>query len=1421
MLNRSDSRIKAIIATVMLPFLMLCSLAFGQSSSSLSGTVVDASQAVLPGATVTATNTETGVKTTTATNSAGVYNFASLQPGTYKVSAEMTGFQTNTITDVKLGLAAQSRLNFELAVAGVATQIEVSTSAQDLLLESSSSTGAVLSEKTVTALPLVGNDMMGMINVMGGVVRQDDTLFGNATQTFAGVNSANVNISRDGVPVKDVRFGNGVVSPSRLNPEMVAEFKMVLSPVDAEMGRGAAQVQVMTKSGGNAYHGSGVWSVMNTALDANEWANNRTTPVTQPNWRNINEYTVSAGGPIVKNKTFFFATWDQQIVRQKSIVRTPVLTPCARKGIYRYFPGWVNGNTQTLINRTNGIQTRPVVNQDGTPLTPADNADKSPYTGQLQWQSVLGQLTPEANAQIAADPVNCSQYMPDGLSVTGPNGLVAGSNWDPYRKAYDQSGYISRFSALMPLPNDYYSGDGLNVADLKWLRTVKGNDTVFGTGMDNGRKAITVKLDHNLNSANRISGTYSYETDQASAAEASWPNVGLSGVTSRKPQIFSVSFTSTLRPTLLNEFRAGLSYNEAHNIEPVSNPQTGNQMKDVLQSLMPTKDFPKWSGLPVVIAPGSGGTMFTPDNWSIGFATGISNPFGSRGDLEATWGDKDTRWTYADTMSWTRGSHSFKGGAEVRLTRSKQDSNGWAQFTRSSDTFPFVQGGNTVNSAPSGLSANGVSKWTGMVGNDLGNASSGNYSQAYNLMSYMAGSIGVIRQFYFVNSSTDRVWSDPTNGDLTRLIDLRQRELSFFFKDDWKVNESLTLNLGVRYDYYGVPWAGNGMTAGLIGGANSIFGGSVGGFSTWMQNPAFDANNLTQQTFIGPGSQNPNMSAYNKDLNNFGPAVGFAWQLPWFGKGKTTLRGGYQMSYIPIATADPNGGFGLVIANVPGTIYPHEYSGTATTNPYLDMTMLSSLLPTSQFMDGSVLPLQLRPVTDRSQAINVYDPNIRSPYIQTLTMAVTRNIGSFITADVRYIGTLSRKMVAGQNLDSVNFINNGLAAAFDAARAGGESDLLNRLILPGTLVKGVVSGAAQLRAYTGGNLSTNLATGNYAAVASTLATANGLVPTPRGASATGGYLLRYSGTPENFILTNPQYSAATWQSNLAHANYHSMQAQITMRPWRGLMFQQAYTWSRNLGDTGTITDVLNRAADYGLLSSNRSHNFTSYGTYTLPFGSNGFLFRDSSKLVRRIAEGWQLSWVGSIATGQPFSVTDVSSMWAGSGVDLVNPKLFDTKGGQVEWADGAFSGTYYGNKYVQVTDPQCSSVASSLQNTCRLNLHALALASDPTQIVFQHAQPGVRGNFQPNSITGPGRWTFDMAMSKSIQFMEGKSFTLRVDAQNIFNHPTPSGTAPATNDSRTYTIYNPVVDLNSTNPFGYIGYKGGHRVFSAKLRLDF
>ena len=307
---------RLLVAAPALLCMSLFTEAISQSSNAtLSGTVSDAAKAFIPGATITATNTATGVVSTAVSNETGTYNIPSLLPGVYTVSAELPGFQIRTFTDVRLGNAAQVRLNFTLEVAALNTTVEVTASAERLLLESTSSVGAVLPEQAVHDLPVVGvmgNDALSLVRTLPGLNLADDLVNNANDSKLAGVSAANVQIQRDGVDASAAgRWPTGIQGATVMNPDLVGEIRMILAPVDAENGRGNAQIQVQTKSGTNQFHGAAVWNVRNSALDPNTWVNKRVNgqPLTR-NWTNLNEYTGSVGGPIVKNRTFFFALWN-------------------------------------------------------------------------------------------------------------------------------------------------------------------------------------------------------------------------------------------------------------------------------------------------------------------------------------------------------------------------------------------------------------------------------------------------------------------------------------------------------------------------------------------------------------------------------------------------------------------------------------------------------------------------------------------------------------------------------------------------------------------------------------------------------------------------------------------------------------------------------------------------------------------------------------------------------------------------------------------------------------------------------------------------------------------------------------------------------------------------------------------------------
>ena len=449
---------------------------------------------------------------------------------------------------------------------------------------------------------------------------------------------------------------------------------------------------------------------------------------------------------------------------------------------------------------------------------------------------------------------------------------------------------------------------------------------------------------------------------------------------------------------------------------------------------------------------------------------------------------------------------------------------------------------------------------------------------------------------------------------------------------------------------------------------------------------------------------------------------------------------------------------------------------------------------------------------------------------------------SKLTLDFRYIGTLSRKLPSNIDLNAVNFLNNGLKEAFDAARSGGDSPLLDQMF------RGLNSGGTNCLTATGTTpcapvgttnavgvlqtgamhlrsailTQTNLANGNYVAVANTLNTLTNAVSGSR-----SGSVLVYNSFPENFIKTNPQVSSSVMETSLGHANYHSLQTQINLRPTAGVSTQTTYTWSRNLGmapnvgpnGTGaTFTDPTNRALDYSLLGTHRKHVVVNYGTFALPIGPQKLLFANSSGLAARIIENWQASWILNLSSGAPLTV-NAQNMLYGLGVpDIAGP--FDRNDYKAAWVEGAPNGNIFTEgsgqaKYTRVRDPQCLNpniVAPSLQALCTLN----GIRDSSGQVVLQTPLPGTRGTLGRSPIEGLGTWTADMAIEKRVQIADTKSFTLRVDARNIFNHPTPAVPGLFSTTGGTADL-----NLQGAVPFGNFTAKAGSRAFQLKARVDF
>jgi hypothetical protein len=1428
---------RLIIGQLVLLGLILAANAYAQDAS-LSGTVADATGGVIPGATIKATHEATGVVSTSVANASGVYNFIRLPFGAYTVRVEQKGFQARVYTKVSLTAGQQAKLNFQLEIGGVATSIEVTGSGEQLLLESGSSVGDVL---PVQELPLVNRNVLDLIKVMSGVIVTDDATFGANNTTFAGVSASAVNVQMDGVTVNDVRFPTGINTPTRLNPDMVGEFKMVLSPVDAEVGRGNAQVQIATKSGGNQYHGNGVWNVQNTALDPNTWNNNRLGVV--PGWRNLHEFSGGIGGPIIKNKSFFFVLYDQQIAKRRTDYNAMSLTPCARKGIYRFWDRWNSGNILTSATTSATGGTNPViatVDKAGNPVKPqwepgASNWGVTPYTGQLRYASVFGTIT-----NLSSLNADCS------------NAQISG-NWDPRRPAMDPSGFIADFLGKLPAANNYEIGDGLNTAGSRWTRTAEGAENLYGVGEDTYRKQINVRIDHNFNQMHRINGSWMFEKDHADDTLRTWPENSWSGGGVRQPQVLTVSFLSNFRPTLLNEFKFGMSRTGSNIYSPQNRPSNGDGLKNYLAQFgtLQNKEV-------AVVLPGpSAGYMSAfrtdaPASGAIITAGNASTPYGTRGSWAiADMRDSSPRYSWGDTLSWVKGSHSLRFGGEFRRNSSFSQS-AW----NIPPSFPIARGGEMVAAPTPQTFTSPV-----VIGDLAGsNSSSGNKQAMRDLLNFMSGSLASMGQLRYVNSisniTSNPAWNDPLKEPYVVRTTI-MKELSLFAKDDWKVRPDLTLNLGVRWDYYGVPYLGSGMTVGLTGGGGSIFGPS-GGYDHWFKPIAkgdTTSGSLVSLRSIGPGGQHPDESLYPHTYTNFGPAVGFAYDLPWFGKGKTTLRGGYQLSYISMA-----GNFSSIQTAAgasPGFSYSNTWNngGTWAANDYFGIKdlkanpLLATGVPLPTGASAPLPGLTTYTLYDRAQSVSAYAPNYKYPYIQNLTFAVTRNVTSNLTVDLRYIGTLTRHNFSSADLNVANFLTNGLLDAFNGARRGDNPVLLDQLLngvslspyatTPGCVINGTTcKGGDALRAAnaasngltTGAGAFTNynlmLAQGNYQGLANALNSQFRTTGDPK------GKYIEDNGFPINFYKASPQFASTTLYQNQGYANYHSFQAQVTLRPTHGIYLQSTYTWSKNLGNGGGLSpDPRDLSTGYIIQGSDRPHNWVTYGTFDLPFGPNRWIGSTAKGAAAKVIGGWQVGWISTVQSGAPLALATNCMMYANCTPDIVNGGI-DPKSTSINWqpgaADGSYfsqiqSGTQYTSRYAFTPDPQCTNtsiVAANIASLC--TLQAVYDKAQNNTIVLQNPLPGKMGNMGFNTFRGITRWNVDMSLSKSVAISESKSFRLRADITNVFNHPFASG---ALGGSGTRIVYPTAPSMTmasgTTNPLGLFSYKVGGRTFQAMARFDF
>src|ERR1700687_1590051 len=286
--------------------------ALAQSTASLSGTVTDATGAAIPNAKVVATNQATGVESATQTDTAGAYLFPSLSIGIYRIQVTASNFQTAVISNLKLDVAPAVTQNIQLKVGEATEKIEIFAEAA-LVETATTGIGQVINDKTVQEIPLNGRHFTDLSLLTTGTVTTPEKGFLSAPlrgQGSFGINTAGQREDTTNWLVNGVNLNDNVQNQITFQPpiDTLAEYKIDNSSFPAEYGRNAgAIVNLATRSGTSEYHGELFEFFRNNALDARNFFN--TSPGIQSPYKK-NEFGADFGGPIVKNKVFFFLAYE-------------------------------------------------------------------------------------------------------------------------------------------------------------------------------------------------------------------------------------------------------------------------------------------------------------------------------------------------------------------------------------------------------------------------------------------------------------------------------------------------------------------------------------------------------------------------------------------------------------------------------------------------------------------------------------------------------------------------------------------------------------------------------------------------------------------------------------------------------------------------------------------------------------------------------------------------------------------------------------------------------------------------------------------------------------------------------------------------------------------------------------------------------
>jgi hypothetical protein len=858
-----------------------------KDSGGIAGVVKDASSAVVAGAKVTVTDVDRGTEFVTKTNTQGEYVASPLKVGRYQVIIEKQGFKKAVAGPVTVDVQERPAVDVTLQVGSISESMTI-TSVNPQLETQTSDLGQVVDSQRINALPLNGRNYAQLALLGTGVAPAEPGSRVETTYGFSagGARALQNNFLLDGID-NNANLGdvlNGAAYVVQPAVDAIAEFKVETNAYSAEFGRGNGAIMDAVIKSGTNRVHGDLWEFLR-----NEKVD-ATNPFDQFGQQPYkqNQFGFTLGGPLVKNKMFLFGDYEGLRIRQGLPQLSTVPTQDE-----------IGGDFSAFLTNTPAI----ALDMNGNPTgqTALDCNGNATYVGEI-FNSRQAQNT------YAGNP-NGFCGVPIGTTSSGlPTNIFTGNSGT--NTVIDPLG--SRLAALFPVSNTTEGGGNNFLADPKRTETENKFDTRFDYTIS-AKDNFFVRFSYG-NDSTFLPSPFSNALDGGGFQDGYSDNIA-EGLAASEVHMFSNN--------LINEFRFGFNHLNSHRYNLNYNVNVAQQL-----------NFP---GVPY--GPDLGGLP------SISFSDGTA-AIGSSGFLPAI--ERQHSYVFTDNLSWTRGRHATKFGAELRFE----------QFTIYEPASPRgdMSFGSDFTDNPAAPGSGGEAIATFLLGIPDGGSITSLNNVVYN------------RQIYAV-----------------------------YGLDDFKVTPRLTLNLGLRYELFTTIKEANNLAATFDFNSLSLVVPSG-------QNAALTPTLASELAIQRNGSS----GLIHPDLNNFAPRIGFAYQL----RDKLVLRSGYGIFYGgqengPFSNPSPGFNPPFFSSQVFG---PH--CSAASANPaFLDCSIsaANSGLPLNFLYQGFPSNSLSDPNTPSLYSL---DPHLVTPYMQQWHLGFEYQLPADTVLEVSYAGSRGLKLFA-------------------------------------------------------------------------------------------------------------------------------------------------------------------------------------------------------------------------------------------------------------------------------------------------------------------------------------------------------------------------------------------------------------------------